>query len=186
VLKKKVLKVLPVWLLALLLIGSAAAAFLWISNMVRISIVVWERPIFLESRGNVVGMTFYPDELRTHQINFTVNNPAQNLGYVVFNFTFADPAGNWSEHSQPLLYNIRLHWTPSLYEESLPYVGYPMVDNGDRSLIYVFEHYNTTTLMADGPFNFTRYGSEGYIEYELAYTSIVPNHSLDIRITASV
>ena len=84
----------------------------------------------------------------------------------------------------PIIYlETRVHWDPSLYEYGIITSGYPKLANGNRTLEILVEHFNDTYSMADGPFNFSMYNTQGYIMYWLYYDSVVPGHSLEIQIT---
>jgi hypothetical protein len=147
-------------------------------------IYVYERPIFLEFVPAYAGMTYYVDEPKTLQINFTVNDPARAEGYVLYNFTMVDPADTWPSMSEVWM-DMLVYWHPSIYEYASVYTGYPQLVDGGRTMTWLFEYYNDTTMMGDGPFNFSDPLMQGYILYEVEYYSVVADHYIDIQITSS-
>jgi hypothetical protein len=84
ILRKRLFKTLPVWLLALLLIGSAAAAFLWISNQITTWVLVKERGI--ELIGSFQSSDVYKNETTYNSFTYTINNMSQSTGYIYLEF----------------------------------------------------------------------------------------------------
>lgn len=83
-LRKKLFKTLPAWLLALLLIGSATAAFFWISNQITTWVLVRERGI--ELIGSFQSSDVYKNETTLNYFSYTINNFSQCTGYIYLEF----------------------------------------------------------------------------------------------------
>lgn len=79
-LKRKVIKTIPVWLLALILIGTAAGAFLWISNLVSTDVTVTNPPI--EISGSFESVHYVGIET-VSSFSYVLNNAILAVGYVV-------------------------------------------------------------------------------------------------------
>ena len=84
ILRKKLFKTLPAWLLALLLIGSAAAAFFWISNQITTWVLVRERGI--EITGSFQSSDVYDNETTLNYFTYYINNLSQCTGYIYLEF----------------------------------------------------------------------------------------------------
>ena len=84
VLKKKVIKTIPLWMLALILIGTAAGAFLWISNLVSTDITVTNPPVSIS--GSFESPHYVSIET-TSTFDYTVNNPGLAIGYIIIEIT---------------------------------------------------------------------------------------------------
>ena len=84
VLKKKVIKTIPLWMLALILIGTAAGAFLWVSNLVSTDIIVTNPPVSIS--GSFESPHYVSIET-TSTFDYTVNNPGMAIGYIIIEIT---------------------------------------------------------------------------------------------------
>ncbi len=80
VLKKKVIKTIPLWMLAIILIGTAAGAFLWVSNLVSTDITVTNPPVSIS--GSFESPHYVSIET-TSTFDYTVNNPVLAIGYII-------------------------------------------------------------------------------------------------------
>jgi hypothetical protein len=79
-LKRKVIKTIPVWMLALVLIGTVAGAFLFISNLVSTNVAVINPPI--EISGSFES-THYVHLERISVFSYTLNDPVAAIGYII-------------------------------------------------------------------------------------------------------
>ncbi len=83
-LKRKVIKTIPVWLLALILIGTAAGAFLWISNLVSTDVTVTNPPI--EISGSFESVHYVSIETIS-RFDYVLNDPTMAIGYIIIEIT---------------------------------------------------------------------------------------------------
>ncbi len=82
--KKKVIKTIPLLMLALILIGTAAGAFLWVSNLMSTDITVTNPPVSIS--GSFESPHYVSIET-TSTFNYTVNNPRMAIGYIIIEIT---------------------------------------------------------------------------------------------------
>jgi len=83
-LKRKAIKTIPVWMLALVLIGTAAGALLWISNLVSTDVTVTNPPI--EISGSFESVHYVGIETIS-RFDYVLNNPTMAIGYIVIEIT---------------------------------------------------------------------------------------------------
>jgi hypothetical protein len=83
-LKRKVSKTIPVWMLALVLIGTAAGALLWISNLVSTDVTVTNPPI--EISGSFESVHYVGIETIS-RFDYVLNDPIMAIGYIVIEIT---------------------------------------------------------------------------------------------------
>ena len=83
-LKKKVIKTLPVWMLIIIMIGTAAGAYLWISNLVSNNVTVTNPPI--EISGSFESVHYVDLETVSH-FTYTLNNPDMAVGFIIIDIT---------------------------------------------------------------------------------------------------
>jgi hypothetical protein len=157
VLKKKVLKVLPVWLVALLLIGSAAAAFMWISNRLSTYVIISERSI--ELTGSFEASPF-KDEVTSQAFSYTIHNMSDSSGYIYLEFTTYGPAITTSDIECSLF--VEPIGGTTMYSALV--AGYPN-QTYTNQVTFLFE------LDTGGPFDFSDAGftSDGYIHVYVTY-----------------
>lgn len=83
-LKKKVIKTIPLWMLLVILIGTAAGAFLFISNLVSNNVVVTNPP--MEISGSFESVQYV--HLETISVfPYTLNDPVMAVGYIIIEIT---------------------------------------------------------------------------------------------------
>jgi hypothetical protein len=83
-LKKKVVKTIPVWLLIVIMIGTAAGAAFWISNLVSTNVTVTDPPIEISGsfeNPHYVGME------RVSSFSYILNDPIMATGYIIIDIT---------------------------------------------------------------------------------------------------
>jgi hypothetical protein len=171
-LKKKVLKVLPVWLLALLMVGSAAAAFVWISNFITTVVTVHSIPITLE--GGFVGSA-YPFQETLQTFNYTLNDPSNNIGYVFIQFLAPGKTLNPSD----IEVSVWMQYPAGFVTGGLM-PGYPTNTPTDQ-LTFLFGYYNYDPI--DFAWNGATNGTiHVTITYNVAY---VMNATIRITSTSS-
>lgn len=83
-LPKKLSKSLFVSVLAMILVGSAAAAFMWISNQIKTDVVVMAHPV--ELTGSFTATAFTNEEI-TEEFDYVVNTGMGTEGYICLEFT---------------------------------------------------------------------------------------------------
>jgi len=83
-LKKKVLKSIPVWLLIVIMIGTAAGAVFWISNLISSNVTVTNPPI--EISGSFESVHYLDLETVSH-FTYTLNDPVMAVGYIIIEIT---------------------------------------------------------------------------------------------------
>ena len=80
ILKKRIGKAIPVWVvLIVIIVGTAAGAFLWVSNLIERMPTVTDVPIYLQDEYM---SSTYKDEYVTWLINYTVHDPDASDGYI--------------------------------------------------------------------------------------------------------
>lgn len=84
VLKKKVIKTIPLWMLALILIGTAAGAFLWISNLVSTDITVTNPPVSIY--GSFESPHYVSIET-TSTFDYSVNTAELVIAFIIIEIT---------------------------------------------------------------------------------------------------
>jgi hypothetical protein len=83
-LKRKVIKTIPLWMLFVILIGTAAGAFLFISNLVSNNVSVTNPPI--EISGSFESVQYVHLET-VSAFTYTLNDPVMAVGYIVIEIT---------------------------------------------------------------------------------------------------
>lgn len=156
----------------LLLVGSAAAAFVWISNIRITWVNVLEYPITLT--GNFDNST-YQSETVYQEFYFAVNDASNSTGYVLIQFTTSGSMDTLSPGDIEV--DIVLTWG-SMFEDGYDMLGYP-TSTAVNQLTFLFGDY-----LGD-PFDFDMWGSTGsimvYVTYNIAYYDIAAG----IRITST-
>jgi len=79
-LKRKVIKTIPAWVLALILIGTATGAFLWISNLVSTDVTVTNPPI--EISGSFESVHYVSIETIS-SFSYVLNDATKAVGYII-------------------------------------------------------------------------------------------------------
>jgi len=85
-LKRKVLKTIPVWLLIVIMIGTAAGAVFWISNLISTNVTVTDPPIAISGSFESV---HYVGMERVSSFSYILNDPVMATGYIVIDITQA-------------------------------------------------------------------------------------------------
>jgi hypothetical protein len=80
ILRKKVIKVVPVWLLAVVMVGTAAGALFWISNLVSNDVTVTDPPI--EISGSFES-THYVGMEMVSSFTYILHDAAEATGYII-------------------------------------------------------------------------------------------------------
>ncbi|MFW9960504.1 MAG: hypothetical protein ACFFDV_05770 [Candidatus Thorarchaeota archaeon] len=83
-LKRKVVKTIPVWMLALILIGTVAGAFIWISNLVSTDVTVTNPPI--EISGSFESVHYVSIET-VSSFSYILNDAPKAVGYIIIEIT---------------------------------------------------------------------------------------------------
>jgi hypothetical protein len=83
VLKKKVHQVVPMWVILVVCVGSAAGAFLWISNTISTQVEVHENPILLEGAFET---SAYLNVTSQATFLYTIQDPGRCSGYIYLRF----------------------------------------------------------------------------------------------------
>lgn len=150
-LKKKVIKTLPVWMLIIIMIGTAAGAFLWISNLVSNNVTVTNPPI--EISGSFESVHYVDLETVSH-FTYTLNNPDMAVGFIIIDITQTamtlaqvggitvhvlndaggDMTGAWLGGAQPINEGYRFTIYASISMDAFDFGGGGMATNGE---IYV-------------------------------------------------
>lgn len=166
------MKLLPVWFLAIILVGSAAAAFIWISNMRITWVNVREYPITLA--GDFDNAT-YQSETTYQYFDFTVNDASNSTGYVLLQFTTSSSLDTLNPGDIEVY--LVVSWGA---EQEMGYdmPGYPN-STAVNQLTFLFCDY------AGSPFDFDLWGSTGWIDVTITYNVAYFNIAAGIRITSS-
>ena len=156
IMPKKLSKSLLVSVLALVLVGSAAAAFVWISNIRTTTVTV--RPIPITLTGDFINSP-YPFQETLQEFDYTVNDPSNKNGYVLVQFTASGQTLNPADIAVRLVIGVR----GSLYLTGDLMPGYPTNSPTD-TLTFVFGASGTA-------FDFAEYETIFvYTTYNVAYT----------------
>lgn len=83
-LKRKVIKTIPVWMLFIIMIGTVAGAFFWISNLVSTDVTVTDPPI--EIIGSFESVHYVGMEM-VSRFSYILNDPILAVGYIVIEIT---------------------------------------------------------------------------------------------------
>ncbi|MHA2402946.1 MAG: hypothetical protein ACXADH_08170 [Candidatus Kariarchaeaceae archaeon] len=83
-LKRKVIKTIPVWMLVIIMIGTVAGAFFWISNLVSTDVTVTDPPI--EIIGSFESVHYVGMEM-VSRFTYFLNDPMLAVGYIVIEIT---------------------------------------------------------------------------------------------------
>jgi hypothetical protein len=173
ILRRKVLKLLPVWFLALILVGSAAAAFIWISNMRITWVNVREYPITLT--GDFDNAT-YQYETTYQYFDYTVNDASNSTGYVLLQFTTSSSLDTLNPGDIEVYLVVSLGGVDQQEGYDMP--GYPNSTYVNQ-LTFLFCDY------AGSPFDFDLGGSSGWIDVTITYNVAYSDIAAGIRITSS-
>ena len=171
---KKVLKILPIWLLAVILVSTATAAFIWISNMRVTWIDVREYPITLTG-GDFVDAT-YQYETTYQSFDFVVNDATNSTGYVWLEFTTSSSLDTLDPGDIDV--DLYIDWG-SDGEQGYHVSGYPTSPSATQ-LRFLFGDY------IGDPLDFDLWGSTGMIYVTITYNVAYSNIHAGIRITSSL
>lgn len=83
-LKRKVIKTIPIWMIAIILIGTVAGAYLWISNLVSTDVTVTDPPI--EISGSFESVHYVGLEMVSF-FGYILNDPSMAIGYIIIEIT---------------------------------------------------------------------------------------------------
>ncbi|MFW9807303.1 MAG: hypothetical protein ACFFFK_11295 [Candidatus Thorarchaeota archaeon] len=83
-LKKKVIKTIPAWMIIVIMIGTAAGAVFWISNLISTNVTVTNPP--LEISGSFESVHYVGME-RVSTFTYTLNDPIMATGYIILDIT---------------------------------------------------------------------------------------------------
>lgn len=168
------IKSVPIWMISLILIGTAAGSLVWISNEISDNVLPVERPIELE--GQFITTPFL-DEPAVQTFSYTINDNTQDVGYIVLDF--------WTSGGVYYLYpaNLTILVTVDVGSDDVGtdlVTGYP-VALSPYYLRYVFENYET------GPIDFGNGDSEtlGLIDVGITY-HVLYSISVSIQISSTV
>lgn len=172
ILRKKVLKVLPVWLIAILIVGFASAATLvWISNNIRTLVTVTLYPITID--GEFVDSP-YLNEQTNEYFGFSVNDAGNAAGYIVIEFTTESP----SELLNPGDIEVNdVNVNPTIGTVDL-IDGFP-TNTAVNQLTFAFGY------ALDTPINFATDGA-GDITFYVTYNVQYSNVAAELRITSTL
>ncbi|MHA1951917.1 MAG: hypothetical protein ACW987_18880 [Candidatus Thorarchaeota archaeon] len=84
VLKRNVIKTIPVWMLVIIMIGTVAGAVFWISNLVSTNVTVTDPPI--EISGSFESVHYVGME-RISSFTYLLNDAMMAVGYIVIDIT---------------------------------------------------------------------------------------------------
>jgi hypothetical protein len=158
IMPKKLPKSLLVSVLALVLVGSAAAAFVWISNIRTTTVVVREIPVTLS--GDFVASS-YTHEETFQQFAFTVNDAPYAVGYIFIEFIATGPI-----NPGDIEVSVAVQTDPSTYISTQAMPGYP-TNTTDNNMVFVLGD------TANDPIDFGAISTGAlnvYITYNAAYT----------------
>ena len=162
---KRLSKSLLASVLALILVGSAAAAFVWISNIRTTVVTVSPYPIVLE--GDFADASYVTEE--TLQLfNLTINDPAKAVGYVSIRFIAPGQVLNPSD--------IEVDLTVELMDPAMG--GFPSIYDG-----YLVPGYPTNTPTDQLTFLF---GDSVHDPFYFAYSEFITNGTINVRVTYNV
>ncbi|TFG04661.1 hypothetical protein EU538_12080 [Candidatus Thorarchaeota archaeon] len=125
-LKKKVRKVIPVWVILVITIGTAAGAYLWISNTMSTIVVVEGPPVELSGQFQTQA---YMGLWSSQTFAYTINDLTDCTGYVYLGFSVSGLVLDGSEIS--LIITVRpgnsttiltLQVSGQLYSNAIQYV----------------------------------------------------------------
>jgi len=171
IMQKKLSKSLLVSVLALILVGSAAAAFVWISNIRTTTVTVNAIPITLTGDFVASPDPFVPT---LQQFNFTVNDLSEKSGYVYIQFI---APGQTLNAERDIAVSVLVGW--ELGSISLEIAeGYPTNGWSTDQLTFVFDYF-------DGPLDFTWGGSNSGTIYVTTTYNIAYTMEASIRITST-
>ena len=175
-LRKRLLKSLPIWVVLIVLVGTAAAAFVWISNTLTTTVTVSHAPISWSS-GYFTKSVFVGDSV-VDLFTYNVNDETNATGYLFIRFFAYDPIGP----DNVTITRATVFPSSASFDDELSLVsGYPM-NTGPYVLDYLFEQ------NGGGPFDFSDSGSSFfgtvtvYITYDVATTMDV---SMKVTSTSS-
>ena len=174
-LRKKIGKVVPVWVvLGIVLVGTAAGAFVWISNLVERDETVTDLPIELQ---DTYMAPLYANRESQWILDYTINEMDHCTGYVWVKI--------WCGSSiTPAEANITGMWvepTGGSYHPGSLVSGYPQ-NTASNEVTYLFED-----PLIPGPFDFSEYGMsfDGEIWFWLNFT-VTGNYNFQVAITSSL
>ena len=170
---RKVLKLLPAWLLALILVSTATAAFVWISNMRVTWIDVQEYPITLT--GGEFENATYQYETTYQYFDFVVNDASNSTGYILMQFTTSSSLDTLNPGDIEV--DLDINWGLD-FETGYDMPGYP-TSTAANQLTFLFGDYTGSAL------DFNLWGSSGMINVVITYNIAYSNIHAGIRITSS-
>jgi hypothetical protein len=157
-LRKKLFKSLPIWILLIILVGTASAAFVWISNTLTTTVTVTASPISWSS-GTFTQSVFLGDSVYD-VFTYDVNDNTNATGYLFIRFFANDAIG--PENVTITEVTVQpdsdiIHWLTLVS-------GYP-VNTGPYVLDYLYEQ------SGGGPFDFSDAGSafSGIVTVDITY-----------------
>lgn len=83
-LKKKIIKTIPLWMILILMIGTVTGAYFWISNLISTDVTVTEPPI--EIIGSFDSDHYVGIE-RVSSFSYILNDAVMAVGYLVIEIT---------------------------------------------------------------------------------------------------
>jgi hypothetical protein len=157
-LSKKLLKGLPLWILLIVLVGTASAAFVWISNTLTTTVTVSLAPISW-SEGAFTQSVFLGDSVND-VIGYNVNDYTNATGYLFIRFFANDPIGP----ENVTITEVTVHPDSDIVNELTLVSGYPM-NTGPYVLDYLYEQ------SGGGPFDFSdgQIAVHGIVTVDITY-----------------
>jgi hypothetical protein len=145
-LRKKLLKSLPFWVLLIVLVGTASAAFVWISNTLTTTVTVSPAPISWSS-GAFTQSVFLDDSVYD-VFTYDVNDNTNATGYLFIRFFANDAIGP----DNVTITEVTVQPVGDIEHELTIVSSYPM-NTGPYVLDYLYEQ------SGGGPFDFSDSGS---------------------------
>ncbi len=150
-LKRKVVKIIPAWVLVLIVIGTVSGALLWISNLVSTNVTVTNPPI--EISGSFESVHYEGMEM-VSTFSYILNDPVKAVGFIIIDITQTamtlaqvggitvhvlndaggDMTGAWLGGAQPINEGYRFTIYESISMDAFDFGGGGMATNGE---IYV-------------------------------------------------
>lgn len=158
IMQKKLSKSLLVSVLALIMVGSAAAAFVWISNMRTTTVTVREIPVTLS--GDFVASS-YTHEETFQEFPYTVNDAPYAVGYIFIEFIATGPI-----NPGDIEVSLSVAYSPLWHLGAYAMPGYP-TNTTANNLVFVFGD------SSNDPIDFAAVSTGAlnvYITYNVAYT----------------
>ena len=173
-LTKRFQKPLAVVVTLVICIGTAAGAYIWLSNLITRDITVTDTPI--ELQDEYMSPT-YLDEYVTWIVNYTINVMDESDGYIWVEI-WAPGAITTSEAN---IVDVRIDPEAGMTNYGSLVTGYPQNLAGN-DIVFVYE-----STYGGGPIDFSDYGSSstGDITITLMFT-IASSFIMNIRLTSSL